>query len=67
VQAAQAWREAEAVVLDHAPVVPLFQVNSVTLTGPGYPAPSVAADGTARLDDPRTAVPDRRPLKGGTA
>ncbi|KQX57444.1 hypothetical protein ASE09_24335 [Streptomyces sp. Root66D1] len=59
-EAARAWREAEAVVLDHAPVVPLFQVNSVTLTGPGCPAPVVAATGTAQLDDlTRTAVPDR--------
>ncbi|MER7952490.1 ABC transporter substrate-binding protein [Streptomyces sp. NPDC096079] len=54
----QAWREAEAVVLDHAPVVPLFQVNSVTLTGPGHPAPAVAATGALPLDDlTRTAVP----------
>ncbi|MER6099901.1 ABC transporter substrate-binding protein [Streptomyces sp. NPDC001728] len=59
-EAARAWRETEAVVLDHAPVVPLFQVNSVTLTGAGCPAPTVAATGTAHLDDlPRTAVPDR--------
>ncbi|MEU6620099.1 ABC transporter substrate-binding protein [Streptomyces litmocidini] len=58
--AERAWREAEAVVLDHAPVVPLFQVNSVTLTGPGCPAPAVAATGTTHLDDlTRTAVPDR--------
>ncbi|MFD8204877.1 ABC transporter substrate-binding protein [Streptomyces sp. NPDC059695] len=58
--AARAWREAEAVVLDHAPVVPLFQVNSVTLTGPGRPAPVVAATGTTHLDHlTRTAVPDR--------
>ncbi|MDV9193746.1 hypothetical protein R6L23_36995, partial [Streptomyces sp. SR27] len=59
-EAARAWREAEAVVLDHAPVVPLFQVNSVTLTGPGCPAPTVAATGTPHLaHPPRTAVPDR--------
>ncbi|MFE5589902.1 ABC transporter substrate-binding protein [Streptomyces sp. NPDC056549] len=59
-EAAWAWREAEGVVLDHAPVVPLFQVNSVTLTGPGRPAPVVAATGAAHLDDlTRTAVPDR--------
>lgn len=58
--AERAWREAEATVLDHAPVVPLFQVNSVTLTGPRCPAPAVAATGTAHLDDlTRTAVPVR--------
>ncbi len=59
-RSARAWREAEAVVLDHAPVVPLFQVNSVTLTAPGRPAPAVAATGTTQLDGlTRTAVPDR--------
>ncbi|WP_307127824.1 hypothetical protein [Streptomyces sp. B1I3] len=47
---ARAWQQAEAAVLSRAPVVPLFQVNSVTLHRPGSPPPAVAATGAIDLD-----------------
>lgn len=61
---AGAWREAEETVLDRAPVVPLFQVNSVTLHRPGLSPPLVAATGAIRLERvSRSVLPDSRNQK----
>ncbi|MDX3357001.1 hypothetical protein PV703_27590 [Streptomyces sp. ME01-24h] len=66
-ESALAWREAETAVLAHAPVVPLFRVNSVVLAPSGL-GPAVAATGTVRLDVlTRTAVPDHYHRRAETA
>jgi ABC-type oligopeptide transport system substrate-binding subunit len=66
-ESAPAWREAETAVLAHAPVVPLFQVNSVVLARSGF-GPAVAATGTVQLDAlTRTAVPDHDHRRAETA
>lgn len=45
-----AWAEAEETVLRNAPVVPLFQVNSVTLANPRLRPPVLAPSGAIALE-----------------
>ncbi|WP_180989600.1 ABC transporter substrate-binding protein [Streptomyces cahuitamycinicus] len=47
---AEAWRDAEETVLERAPVIPLFQVNSVTLRRAALPAPSITSSGLVSLE-----------------
>ena len=48
--AAEAWRDAEETVRERAPVVPLFQVNSVTLRRAALPPPDITSSGLVGLE-----------------
>ncbi|MEU6522671.1 ABC transporter substrate-binding protein [Streptomyces sp. NPDC046924] len=62
---AEAWREAEEIALRRAPVVPLFQANSITLCPRGPAAPEVASTGLVGLErmSPGPRRPQNRPLQ----
>jgi ABC-type oligopeptide transport system substrate-binding subunit len=48
--AAETWLDAEDAVRDRAPVIPLFQVNSVTLHRGALPAPGITSSGPVGLE-----------------